>query len=313
MLLGLDIGFGDIKGVYAEGVFRMPTAVAHAKSGLLELGEFAGSEEEFVFGGKAYHLGEKALEKALSTRSFDFLKKYAPLLAYKAVKDSGRKVSRLAVGLPLAWYTPQNRKFFTSALKKFEVNGETISLEQVDVYPQGVGILMDYRFGLDGKEQPGTTIDGLVVDIGFNTVDVVAFSNGSAVRSDSAMFERAGVSRIAQDLIQALQAECGINLSEQEAKKALLEGKTRVYGAEKDLAVTIEAIAEDYVEWLLDLLASRWEDKLQRSGKLIIAGGGAHFLARAVPQRYAAIVHVPGMPEFANARGFYKASLAKDS
>lgn len=311
MLMGLDIGFGDIKGVHEGGIVRMPTAVAHAKSGLLELGEFAGNEEEFVFGGKAYHLGEKALEKALPTRSFDFLKKYAPLLAYKAVKESGDKITRLAVGLPLAWYTPQNRKLFASSLKKIEVNGETLEFEGVDVYPQGVGILMDWRFGPDGREQKETSIDGLVVDVGFNTVDVVAFSQGAAVKSDSAMFERSGVSRISQDLIQALQAECGVNLSEQEAKKALLDGKTRVYGAEKDLAVTIEAIAEDYVEWLLDLLVSRWEEKLQRSGKLIIAGGGAHYLAGAVPRRYGGIVHVPELPEFANARGFYKASLGR--
>ena len=313
MLLGLDIGFGDVKGVHAEGVFRMPTAVAHAKSGLLELGEFAGNEEEFVFGGKAFHVGEKAVEKALSTRSFDFLKKYAPLLAYKAVKDSGKKFTRLAVGLPLAWYTPQNRKFFASALKKFEINGETLSFERVDVYPQGVGILMDYRFGVDGKELSGTAIDGLVVDVGFNTVDVVAFSQGAAAKADSAMFERAGVSRIAQDLILAVQADCGLNLSEQEAKKVLMDGKIRVYGAEKNLSVTIEAIAENYVEWLLDLLVSRWEDKLQRSCKLIIAGGGAHFLAGSIPQRYAGIVHVPDQPEFANARGFYKASVSKSS
>ncbi|MDH5542046.1 MAG: ParM/StbA family protein [Nitrospinota bacterium] len=340
-VFGLDIGFGDVKAVFENGEkISMPTAVVHAKAGTVELGEYAGSNEECLYQGKSFLVGKGALEKSLSTRSFDFLKKYAPLLAYKVMKDamSGKQsadtqnASRkerskkakgsvketdngipdsLAIGLPLAYYTQQNRDFFVSALRRFEVNGESFRFDDIEVFPQGVGILLDYRLNDEGHEKPGTDVDGLVVDIGFNTVDVVAFSGGSAIKGESAMFERAGVSRIAQDLMQKIQSDTGLNLSEQEAKQVLLEGKIKVYGAEKDFSVSIEEIVEDYLEGILNTLTSRWEDRLQRSSVLLIGGGGAHYMKAFLPERYRNIVHIPDDPEFSNARGFRKAFMAK--
>ncbi|MGK7346042.1 MAG: ParM/StbA family protein [Candidatus Nitrospinota bacterium M3_3B_026] len=310
-MLGLDIGFGDVKAVAEDGrKLKIPTAVAYAGDGVCDLGELSNDHREHLYMGRKYVVGEAAISRAFSTRSLEFLRKYAPLLACRAIEELKMNISSLAFGLPMAYYTSQNKSEFLSSMRKIEVDGRTMELG-AEVFPQGVGALLDYRLSDDGSEKEGTAVCGLVLDVGFNTVDVVAFENGSAVKADSGMLERAGISKVTQELANALQTETTINLSEQEAKDALLKGKLAVYGYEKDLSETIRGTTERYVEWLLSVVASRWEDRLQRAGKLILAGGGAYYLKTYIPARYRKVLFIPDEPEFANARGFLKALKAR--
>ncbi len=307
--LGLDIGFGDVKAVCDGVKIKIPTAVAYAEESACELGAFSQDYEEYLFANRKYIVGESAMSKAFSTRSYDFLKRYAPLLTYKVIKGLPKKVTSLATGLPLAYFTQTHKADFMTAMKRITVDSETMELD-VAVFPQGVGALLDYRLNDKGEANEGTAHSGLVIDIGFNTVDVVAFKNGSAMKPDSGMLERAGISKPAQDLARILQKETTINLTEQEAKDVLLNGGLSVYGHDKDLSEIIRRAIENYVEWLLSVITSRWEDRLQRADKLILAGGGAYYLESHLPSKYRKLLYISDEPEFANARGFLKASKA---
>ncbi len=304
--LGLDVGFGDVKAVFGpDQKLKFPTAVCYSKNGLGDMDDLTDSRTEYCFGGKKYLAGKHALYGALSTRSMDFLKRYIPLFAWKAVRESGSDAGRIAIGLPIAYYTKKNSLALTAALTSVEVNNEPLEFD-VRVYPQGMGVLADFRLGFDGTEIPGTDINGLVLDVGFNTVDVLVFENGSAIKADMGMMERGGVSQIVQELSRALQVKTTINLSEQEAKEALIKGSLKVYGREERVSDFAGSIVEEYVEGLLDAIASRWEERIKRADKLILAGGGAYYLKDYLPRRYLDLIHIPKEPEFANARGFYK-------
>lgn len=307
MIAGLDIGFGDVKVVTDDGrKMKFPTAVTKAEEGI---GDFAGNEEEYLFDGKKYILGDKALFRSYSTCNFEFLKKYSPLLAFKAVREmngAGEDVPRIGVGLPINYFTEINKQLVTQALSKVMINGQFVEFLPT-IFPQGVGVLLDYRLDDDGNEIPGTAVDGMVIDIGFNTVDVVAFAKGTAIKADSNMLEREGISKIAQNLAKTIQRETTINLSEQEAKKVLLEGKMEIYATEKDFSQQIRDITDEYVEGLINHIQSKWEDRIQRSKVLIFAGGGAYLVRGSVPERYRKLIRVPEDAEYANARGFLKA------
>ena len=310
MLLGLDIGFGDVKAVGENGVkIKIPTAVAYAGEGALDLDKFSPTHREYSYSGRKYVIGETAVSRAFSTRSFDFLKRYAPLLAYKAIEELPAFPPSMAVGLPLGYYTSGYEKDFAHAMRKIDVDGRALEMD-VEVYPQGLGAFFDYCLDENGDEREGTDINGLVIDVGFSTVDVIAFENGAAVKVDSGMLERAGISKPAQDLARVLQAETTINLTEQEAKNALMKGKLSVYGFEKDLSEIIRKVVEDYADWLMSVITSRWEDRVQRADRLILAGGGAYYLKPYIPAKYRRVLFVPDEPEFSNARGFLKALKA---
>ena len=310
-MLGLDIGFGDVKAVAEDGrKLKIPTAVAYVGEGVCDLGELSCDHREYLYMGRKYVVGEAAISRAFSTRSLEFLRKYSPLLACRVIEELQFDVSSLAFGLPMAYYTSKNKSYFLSSMRKIEAPGRTIKLD-AEVFPQGVGALLDYRLSDNGREKDGTATSGLVLDVGFNTVDVVAFENGSAVKVDSGMLERAGISKVTQELANTLQSETTINLTEQEAKDTLLKGRLTVYGYEKDLGEIIRETTERYVEWLFSVVASRWEDRLQRAGILILSGGGAYYLKTYVPARYRKVLFIPEEPEFANARGFLKALKAR--
>lgn len=310
MLLGLDIGFGDVKAVGENGVkIKIPMAVAYAGEGALDLDKFSSAHREYMYSGRKYVIGEAAVSRAFGARSFDFLRRYAPLLAYRAIEELTSCPTSMAIGLPLGYYTSGHEKDFVHAMRKIDVDGRSLELD-VEVYPQGLGALFDYRLDENGDERDGTDINGLVIDVGFNTVDVIAFENGSAIKADSGMFERAGISRPAHELARVLQAETTINLTEQEAKDALMKESLSVYGYEKDLSEITRKVVEDYADWLMSVITSRWEDRVQRADRLILAGGGAYYLKPYIPAKYRRVLFVPDEPEFSNARGFFKALKA---
>jgi len=76
------------------------------------------------------------------------------------------------------------------------------------------------------------------------------------------------------------------------------------------LSEIIRKVVEDYADWLMSVVTSRWEDRVQRADRLILAGGGAYYLKPYIPAKYRKVLFVPDEPEFSNARGFFKALKA---
>ncbi|GER92289.1 hypothetical protein A45J_0004 [hot springs metagenome] len=176
----------------------------------------------------------------------------------------------------------------------------------IEVFPQGVGILIDYCYDYSGHETKDTDTDGLILDLGHFTIDIVPFEKGVAVRDGSGMLEGEGISKVCDELADYIQVETKVRLNEQETKDVFLKGSLPIYGKEKDLSTVIRDIVEKYVEEMLQTISSRWERRIQRANKLIIAGGGAYYLQQYIPKRYADLIYIPDEPEFANARGFFK-------
>ncbi len=313
MNLGLDVGYGDVKAVYQhEGVLEMlkfPTAIAYAERGVGELSAFA-EDEEYEYQGKKYLVGKEALFSAFSTRSFEFMKRYSPLFVFKAVKEihgkTGAAVTDIAMGLPLSYYTDANLKELIPLLGRIEI-GRTVLEFNVRFYPQGLGVLADYRLSQAGDENRQTDRDMLIIDIGFNTVDVIAVERGRIVKGESDTLERHGISKISLTLAKEIKSLMQLDLSEQESKDVLRRGKIRVYGAERDLSELIRESAEKYFDWLMQEVRSKWAARIQRAEKVIIAGGGAYYLHGHIPEEYRPLIHVPDRPEYANASGFLKA------
>lgn len=307
-MTGIDVGFGDVKVVYMESgelkYFKMPTAIKYAGN------SSSGITEEGIrcFQGREYLVGEQARFGAFSTRSYDFLRRYTGLFVYHALKSLGLETQDVGVGLPLNWFSKKEE--FLKELTQTVVDGEKLEI-QPKLFPQAVGILMDYRMDIDGKTKEDTTKDGIVLDIGYNTVDVVCFERGAAVRSDAGTLEKYGISRIILELADIIYSEFSFQLSEQEAKDVFLEGKLRLYGDIKDLSEIIRSITEKYFNELLHTIESRWDSRLKRAEVMLLGGGGAVILNGYMPSALSKIISVPKYPEYSNARGYMKGLRAR--
>lgn len=330
--IGLDVGFGDVKIVAnvindeasevsaANITLKYPTAVAYAKTGII--GDLGDDEEEYNFNGRTYLVGKAALQchDLFSTRDIEFLITYSPLLAYKAIKDvatagniplpdllSAQK--QLCLGIPLAYYA--RRHELENSLSNYTVCGDIMSFDAIDVRAQSQGVLFDYMVDEYGRPVENRIDEtALVIDIGFNTVDILGVVAGRPSKEWSGMIEHGGICRICDDLKNYLQKEFSFNLSEQVVKDIICNGYVKLYGSKKDLSTPIRSFKEAYCDWLIQEINSRWDKFLKRADRLIIAGGGSYYtdsLQEGYPSDF---VIIPDVPEFGNARGFFKYLMA---
>lgn len=325
--LGLDLGFGDVKLVFSFNsgngssrqkiLKKFPTAIAYAKDGII--GDLGKSEKRYAFNGKDYFVGTSALQcrDVFSTRDIDFLMTYSPLLAWVAVEQSlqshpdtesiSSAMKKICLGMPLAHFHSKRERLL-DIMKKSRVSDSSLQFDAIDVRAQGQGILFDFMIDDSGVPiSDRLSMNVLVVDIGFNTVDILGVVDGRPSREWSGMLERGGISRIGEQVGSFLQREFNFELPEQAIKDVLQKKEIALYGATKDISLAIRKASEEYAVWLLQEIRSRWEGFLKKADQLILAGGGAYYVVDSFcsvyPQEF---LHVPEKPEYSNALGFHK-------
>ena len=259
-------------------------------------------------------MGKPALHDpdCMATRTDDFILKYMPLFAYKIIKDIGYIPNTLALGIPLGRYISKSSEVFKEEymerVKKFVVNKEITEVENIEVFAQGHGIYIDYLVN------SGDSLDdnnAVVVDIGFNTVDILFINDGIPTKKNSGTLTGKGVVDIVKGLDEYLRDNHNLELSEQSLKDLLVKKKIRVYGDEINLVDVISEISATYTKMIINEIESKLEEAIKSVGRVIIAGGGAYYVRNFIPERYKKIVYVPENPEFANARGYYNLVLLK--
>jgi len=308
MLISVDVGFGDVKYVADGGCKgKFPTAVAPYTLGSLakDSSGLYDYRDLLTFEGKDYLIGESALldENCKTTRSSEFILKYSPLFIYKVLKEIG-SINALAVGVPLGMFVSRGfedfKYHYQKRLAKFMINSDVIEIPTIHLFAQGHGIYIDY---LNATGAEDNTV--LVVDIGFNTIDILSVIKGVPQRKGSKTLHNSGVVRIVESLQDYIASQYSFELSEQAAKDVLSKGSIKLYGAKQDLTDIISGISNDYAVWLIEELKTQKDDFLKKADKLIIAGGGAYFVKPFIPREYSSMIYIPDEPDFANARGFY--------
>jgi len=317
-MIGLDIGFGDVKVAYLDKgevkTFKFSNAVRQKRSGG---GAMEPGASEYEFNGKQLLITDQPHVDNMSTTSIEYLMKYSPLLAYRALKGPEMKGvvlkdNKISVGLPIGYYTKSYRQQLIDSLSRVIVNKDVLDLS-VSVLPQAVGIQYDFQLDAKGGDVKGTEINAVILDIGYNTVDVVIMERGQSVGDESDMLPGFGITMAVQNLQKELKMRFpGFVTSDQVCKEALLSRALRWQGDTLDLSVTIDEIMENYIERLMYEIQGKWDKYIVGCDKLILAGGGSYYLsanANLMPEGFRKVLHVPENPEFANARGYLKSLI----
>lgn len=310
-IAAVDIGFGDVKVVGPNrALSKFSSIITPVDDGLNTGGDGAGIYQ-FSFGmqqgTKKYRLGGDP-SRAISLLDFEAMRAFAPLLAFRALEAFG-DVDVLALGLPLKYwkeYAPE----FAAALKTLNANGRQITAKEVLVIPQAVGALMDLRFDWDGRAFGRKPIGkGLLVDVGFNTIDLLVVDAGVVVPELCEMVSRGGLSKVALDIARHIDHRFEVRTTAQTAMEVLLSKKMQYQGAEVDLADVCHKLLSRYAEELFAKIVDGHTTLVNLADRIILCGGGAHFLRGYIPEQYRNIVLIPDSPEYCNARGFYKRAV----
>jgi len=322
-ILSIDVGYGDVKVYDGKGFYKFPTAVApYTFSGVMgrrvnDSNSPYANEKVYTLEGRDYLVGKMALSdpNCKTSRSDNFIMKFTPLFVYKAMELTGVKPDVIALGIPLGRYISADsesfKKKYKERLEKFMVNREVVEVKNVEIFAQGHGIYIDCLMKEENQWLKDRNV--VVVDIGFNTIDILSVIEGAPTRKNSTTLVNKGVVAVIKDLQEYIKNRYEIDLTEQATKDVLATRSVRIYGDAIDLSDVIDELIEDYAVWLIEEIEGRMKDVMQRADKMVIAGGGAYYVRNYIPEKYKNFVFVPDQPEYANTRGYYMLALRKIS
>jgi plasmid segregation protein ParM len=300
--IAIDIGYGQTKIKYKDKIVKFPTSIALFTDTGIEYGDTS----VYDFEGEKYLVGsDNTLNESFSTMSFEFIYKFAPLIIYHILKkfDLAGKPMPLQIntGLALVDWTKENVQKFKERLSEFEVNNDKIQLI-TNLVPQGIGIFMNYN--ANHKDENLAKQNVVVIDIGYNTINLLHINKGKFQRPTSKSYPGHGVSSLIKPFRAYLENKFKTSFTDQEAMQYAIEEKMFWNGIEQK---EIEKyIKDEKRKFVLKLFKSVLQDELPllgRAHKVLISGGGSYLLQNAkLPPHY--VVDDEPM-EFSNVKGYY--------
>lgn len=294
---GWDCGFGNTKSAFVnkktKGIelVKFPSVVA-----------LSDGEEKHTYlldDGKYYFVGEKALkqkkENIIEILDYQKLEKFAPILlleSFKLCNLNPDELNTIVTGLSIS-HTEEAKKF-KSRLSKFKVNNKEYKFS-ISLLPQGLGAVNAIRNLVENGEPE----DYMVVDNGFNTLDIVVIKDKEVIRSELKGFENKGIINIAEMVKIYIKNNYNRDISIKMAIKLLDKKEYFLRGEKYDLSEEIKIFKTEYTEELMNFLEKNYSEYIDNMEKIVFVGGGSYF----IDTNYAKNIVTVDNAEFYNAYG----------
>lgn len=286
LVLGLDIGYSFCKCVlmHRDGTtikkFKFPTLIGITKANI----EGVVNRDIIQYDSNYYFVGERAKHlptaNIIDITEYKNLEYYAPLLAYCAMGVAGVLeigVSKLVSGLSIAQI--QNSGYFQEALSHFVVNGTEFHNE-VLLLPQGAGVKLAFdKFGAfyptEQREFLGESTY-VIVDIGFNTTDLLLIDSG---KTDPNLFEgieKSGIMKIATQMAKIINEKHQRTPSLGEAREILDTGIYKLRGQKHNYTNEVKELKDAYLKEILTIVNEKYGSILDKADFIVVGGGGAY-------------------------------------
>ena len=309
--LSIDIGFSNVKvvagidGNICSKVFSSALAIAPQSSDNAAVA----ATETYLYDGKVYLCGKPAISphvrEQINCRSNDHIIKYAPVYIAAAARSANvalHEIGALSVGLPFEMHREYSQAL-REVLTSFTVNGETVAPAGLNIYCQGAAAA--FAAGVEGQM---TGENSLLIDIGGNTMIVIAVSNGIPVALGSQQFSKLGMLAAAEQLSRSLSN--GTNCSLIKSAEVI---KTRVYQGQ-NVSDKVDKALSNHAESIIAILEDTYGGQIDEMDTILLSGGGADCICPYLPSKWANRIKVQTEPITANARGyFYRSQATKEA
>lgn len=322
MIIGIDIGYGDVKVVIGDKneithQFKFSSAIARAQkvsnirdSRIIELVLPSGDIDHVYVGQDALNLPSNTI---VDIRNYELLEAYAPAFICKALSIAELEPEAFDVvvcGLSVSQLNMSG--YFKERIKKFTVNQREYEFKDVYLLPQGAGSKLAFDKYGDHFPEPRTanpvrTFVG--VDIGFNTLDMFYVTDGKTSPNLFEGIENAGVTKIAQLLVEEVKQSHDKEITIREAKEILDNGFYKFRGQRYSMLPAIKQIVSNYQKEILDLIEDRYGNILDKCDFIALLGGGAELIKSDDPFFQV----VKNKSEYYNAIGFYLFGVGQSS
>lgn len=274
--LAVDQGYSSAKIKYNDNLYKLPTAVAFAT----DVGIAYGEEQIFEYNNEKYYVGDEAVSsEAFSTTDYAFKKVYDPLLLFSILKrfslvEPAQK-GEIKLFLTLALADWKHKDEYLNIFKSFTVNGITLGFEDISLMPQGAGSYIQFM-----KTQTEHPESAVVLDIGANTVNLLAYNDGKPAKAHSRGFPGHGVMvSIIQPFTSYLETQFNMQFSNAEALKIFTKNKFVFNGSDQpQITAKIKELKAQFVKKLFNSVLTSEKKLMATTEKVIFCGGGVYLL-----------------------------------
>lgn len=328
-IVSVDLGYGYVKGVTIteENILKK----VHFPSVCLEVYKevlFTNNRYEAVINKDRYCIGDLGLLKGaerMHPSSYAINPDADKLIAvamHQLLEDEECEIT-LLLGLPYAAYEENKikqkehngfEKDFIDQTMDVEIKGvkKKFTIKEVKVYPQSVGAYFANIYNPDGTSKPNAAenISAIVFEVGYLTLDVVAFSGTKTAFNLETGFSipSRGMSSIIMDLLVEIQAkEAGAQAYKSEDVEYALserEGQLANTFGSIDLNPYLNKVVVRSALKIANDINSRFQaGAVNKYGHIVLSGGGSEVLYDAMKKHYSTIIKQEDAV-FANAIGY---------
>lgn len=338
--IGLDVGYGYLKGVNNKGnKIIIPSIVSYAVDRSLDY-IFAEhdryAERDLVISATTkatvedgelkqekvegrFFIGELAQKRmSLASYVFDSNKIMHPHslvligAATALLAEEGQKI-HVITGPPLKYIKTQ-KQIFKEALENYRAyvkfaNGlkREISFDRVTIFPQGAAAL----YALFSQKPEYYTYGFMImVEIGFKTTELLAFEVDRDSETIEPLYDLSttidvGTSKVAQAVAEIIYDKYGLLLEITDVEDIIKTGRMIYKGKEHDLTGIIEKARQQIADVIINNIKNMGTQKLDSARFIFIAGGGAKSLYPYISREIPNTITLPDA-QMLNAYGYLK-------
>lgn len=297
VVIGFDPGFGYIKYAYRKNgkmeMGKFPSVVAKTKNPAPDLHYY---KDYYYYVGENARL--QAKEEIEEVKDYANLKKYIPVLLAEVFKRTGigigSKFKKVEIVTGLSLAHKEDSDNFKNVLSKFNVSNIPYNLN-VKLLPQGFGAMT----ALMNVKETANDVNYVIVDNGFNTLDVVIVIDSQPRMDRLAGYEGRGVISIAEQMKNYIHREFKRDISVKEAAAVVDSQTYKLRGEVHDLSDVVSEFKSEYTKNLMDFLEKNYSNEIDKFDKIYFVGGGAYF----IDPDYASNIKIVKYPEYYNAIG----------
>lgn len=322
MKIAIDIGNGYIKAISEGGQqIHFPSVIKeNYDNNIMGVSK---NDYAIKINNKDYYIGNLALakkgtrtwhtEKAINENTLNYIALCLALLVTDEEDSNPHKID-LCLGLPYSYFISLNRgKELIDSVTNTTINtvykdcANSFKICNVSVYPQGVGAYFNNLYTPSGDGKPGAEkyLKSLFIDIGYRTVDVVAFENLNGkfelIEENSFSLEENGIFKA----INRIAALVGNNTNANDVEYALQNNNaiiSNMYG-DIDLKESEKQALSELASEIANHINIKLSGDLQRYPYIFLTGGGASKLLPHL-KRYYTNIRLQEDNIFCNAKGY---------
>lgn len=325
-LVGIDIGFGEIKRVSSAfpTPVTIPSAVASgarpSSSKLFDHSTIKDSSLVVTTEDGTFFVGEHAMKvpgtgskrTQVRDRASDPISRvlFHTAIGLSVPHESGEYDVYLVTGLPNDDYDLSIKKRLEEFLNRtFEVDfhlseedtiTKTINVIGSDIQRQPMGSVTYNQFQFDANgymnliSMAPTARDYIgVIDLGHFTSDFGLFQNGKFVTEETKYGSTLGVTELYTKLKRKLLVKFdemgyGYEATDEDLDKAVRTGVVYYMSKEFDVTSEIRQVAKEVASTIAKAVLDSWGNEVNRLQQIIVSGGGSHIFAEFLNEEFTA-------------------------